>query len=703
MADRLSGSVVAVRADLDVSRHLFRGEPAYVVRDPISFQSHRLTIDEYRVLVAIDCDRTLGESFAALVDDGSLDPDDEETYYSFVVGLHRMGLLTLPIDIGKTLYGRFERRRAAQRKALAFAFVSLKVPLVNPAAFLDRTAWVARLAFSRWAAVAWLIVVGTGLYVAISNRDQVAAPLVGALEFESLPILWVVLVVLKLAHELGHAYACKRFGVTVPEMGVLMILGTPCAYVDATDCWRLPDVRQRMIVNLAGMYVEGFFAALGVMVWAATDPGLLNTVAYQTALLASVVTIGFNINPLARFDGYYVLSDLVGVPNLRKRAGDEVAALFDRWILGIRRPGFGGGPLATLGLVTFGIASAFYKVSLTLGIATVIAMKAFGLGIVLAILVAGSALVKAGTAFIKHMWFSEITAPARIRSVVASVVIVAGASAAVLSLPLPVTFRADGVLSRAEESTVRARTPGFITEVIPASGDRVDAGNLLVRLDNIDVKLAALDAAAAVDENEVYARLAVAEGAAESVTAQERLRHARGQAVATASTLADLTLPAAFDGEVISTPAGDLIGKLVGVGDELAVIARGGWSIIVPVDAETLSTLSPAVGDAVTCRLRVAPRMELRGRIARIEARGERVVREKSLTQRGGGSIPVRGENGETGAPYFHVVVDLLDVPEMASLRGSRARVQFGTAYRTTADALTDAVLRLIDGLRTSS
>ncbi len=702
LADRLSGSVVGVRADVTVTRHVLRGEPAYILRDPISFQSHRLSASEYRVFVALDSDRTLGETFAALVEEGILAESDSEEFYTFITALHRMGVLTLPVNLEKSLYARFERRRAAQKRSLLFAFVSFKIPLWNPADFLQRTRWVARLVYSRPSFALWLAVVAAAAVVAFTRRGDLAAPFTTALEFENLPLLWIVLVLLKIAHEFGHAWACARFGATVPEMGVMMIIGTPCAYVDASDSWSLPRFRHRMIVNLGGMYIELFCAAVALLVWASTSAGLVNTVAYQTALLASLVTIGFNLNPLAKFDGYYILTDIVGVPNLRKRAGAEIAAWFDRLALGLKRP-LSGGVLNSASLCAFGVASALYKTSLTLGICAIIATRAFGLGIFLAIVVGGMAIAKAATAFLKHTLFSPDTLPVRRRAVVATALAIGLPLAAAFSLPLPLGFRSDGIVGKSAEVVLRAPSPGFVRTVHAVPGDRVQRGSVVVDLENIDLVLALASADALTAEQAIVERASYNASPGEVAAARERLRHTEEAGRRARQDLSRLSVTATFEADLVSSPVARTPGVFVGVGDELATLAAGPWTVRVPIDEDTLTLIDPQPGDTVRCRLRVAPARVLTGRIVSIDPLGERRVQYEALTQIAGGAIPVKGREMETASPYFAVTIEILDPPIDAPLYGSRARVDFGVVHRPLARTLHDRLRRFLDGLRTAS
>jgi putative peptide zinc metalloprotease protein len=314
LPDRLRNVRVGVREDLEVSRHLFRNEPAYIVRDPISFQSFRFDTIDYGIFVRISTDKTLGDLYEELVVGDVLDADDEQRYYSFIFQLHRSGLLALPVSDATLLYKRFQAREASKARNRWKSFFFFQVPLWNPDRFLDRTVHLARPLFTRTAFMVWCLVIISALYVVAVRWRDLFQPLEALLAMRNLIIMWITLVGLKFFHEFGHAFACKRFGGVVPEIGAMFIVGTPIAYVDATASWGFPSRLKRMIVGLGGMYFESFFAAIAVFVWAASEPGLIKSIAYNTMLLASVVTILFNINPLMRFDGYYLFSDLVEIP-----------------------------------------------------------------------------------------------------------------------------------------------------------------------------------------------------------------------------------------------------------------------------------------------------------------------------------------------------------------------------------------------------
>ena len=178
--------------------------------------------------------------------------------------------------------------------------------------------------------------------------------------FQAGNLLWLAatMALVKVLHELGHLLACKHFGAECHELGLMFLLFTPSLYCDVSDAWTLPTKWQRIAVSAAGVYVEVFVAAVCTFVWWSSEPGLLNSLCLNVMFICSVSTLVFNGNPLMRFDGYYVLSDLLEVPNLQTRSRSALSRLLTRWSLGreLAGPGMAAGDRPTL-LVCYALAA----------------------------------------------------------------------------------------------------------------------------------------------------------------------------------------------------------------------------------------------------------------------------------------------------------------------------------------------------------
>jgi putative peptide zinc metalloprotease protein len=277
---------IGLRRDLEVIRQVMHGRPNYVLYDPVSFRSHMFTLDEYEVLTRIVASRTLAANFDALVADGVLKHNDQESFFSFVLELHAKGLMQLPISDADRLYERHVRNKEASRIRPLAALMYFKLPLFDPDRFLTRTVGWVRPLFHLPGLLLWLALTGIALWKCWGRFGEMAAEASQLLTMSNVPLLYVALVGLKFLHEFGHAYACKSYGGAVPEMGAVFILTAPCAYVDASASWRFDRTWQRVAVGLAGMYVESFIGASCLLLWAATPPGLVHALALNVVLLS---------------------------------------------------------------------------------------------------------------------------------------------------------------------------------------------------------------------------------------------------------------------------------------------------------------------------------------------------------------------------------------------------------------------------------
>ncbi len=212
----------------------------------------------------------------------------------------------------------------------------MRFPLFDPDRFLQRTLpWVQPL-FGWFGILLWLAVVGTGAVLAASHWTDLTEDIADrVLDPQNLVLLWFVYPVVKALHELGHAYATRKWGGEVHEIGIMLLVLSPVPYVDASAAWGFRDKRKRMVVGAVGIAVELFLGALALFVWLAVEPGAVRAIAYNVMLISGVSTLLFNGNPLLRFDGYYVLSDAIEIPNLGARANQYLGYLFQRYVFGV--------------------------------------------------------------------------------------------------------------------------------------------------------------------------------------------------------------------------------------------------------------------------------------------------------------------------------------------------------------------------------
>ncbi len=667
LADRLGQSCVELRPDLETSRHVFRGDVFYILIDPLNFASHRFTREDYAILTRVSVDQPLCEIFASLVESGDLDEQDGERFYGFIYSQHKIGFLNLPISDEKTLYDRHLAKQAAKKAGRLKSSLFFQIPLWQPDAFLSRTVGYAKPFFSKFAFAMWIALVAVAGWVITHNWTEFTAPVGDIFRNENLPLLWISLITLKVAHEFGHAYATKLLGGHVPEMGLFMMVFTPCAYVDATAAWGFTRKRDRLIVNFGGMYVELFFAALAVVAWSVMPPGLWRSVLHNVVMLASVITIGFNINPLMRYDGYYALSDYLEIPNLRARSGAEGIRLLKRIVLGVKSPGEKSLVLRSF-LVLFGISSAIYKVVLVLGISATIALKFPAVGIALASAYVISEIWTQLRRAIPYLWRSKETDGVRKWAMSLALLIVAGIPLGVAAVPMPTTVTTRGVLSSETDLVLRAEAPGFLRVHDIHPGRQVDAQEVLVTLVDKEVatKLAEVEARLSVAEM----RLEQARGGlpAQVQKAAERVHQLRKELRQSQDRVDKLSVTSPVAGKIVDGLNHRSIGRFVGRGEPVGTLVAGGTVVRALLSEEELVAVNTDPGSPVEFRTKADPGHVWQGAIKRVIPAGRREFDQPFAAHLDPADYSVNPATGKAMRSQFEVEVVLTEASSTKDL-----------------------------------
>lgn len=243
----------------------------------------------------------------------------------------------------EALSARAAARRSGGWRRHVPEFLFLRVPLGRPDRFLTATwPYVAPLA-SRTALWVILALGLIGLFLAGRDWDRFAAEAAAFATPGGAILFALTLLATKSLHELGHAYAAKRHGLGVPAFGVAFLVFVPVLYTDVSDAWRLPTRRARLEVGAAGIVVELALACLATLAWSLLPPGGVRDAAFLLATATWLITLVVNLNPLMRFDGYFLLADLLRVENLQARA-----FALGRWRLREALFAYGDAPPETL-------------------------------------------------------------------------------------------------------------------------------------------------------------------------------------------------------------------------------------------------------------------------------------------------------------------------------------------------------------------
>lgn len=296
------------------------GEPTWLIHDPL--QHRYIQIDEAtQVVLSLWSQCATADELAARVEQHGQIAVDTDSIAQLIDFVLRNKLADLARNGGwKTLLEESQRTSRAPLTRLAHNYLFFRIPLWRPHDFLTRTLHVARAVTARGPLACIALLGLVGLYLVSRQWDDFVSTFQHVFTWEGALATALALALVKLLHELGHAYAAVHYGCRVPTMGVAFMMMAPMLYTDVTDAWRLRDRHQRLVIAGAGMGVEFAVAAVSVFVWAFVPDGPLRSVAFILATVSIFTSLCINFNPLMRFDGYYLLSDWLGVDNLQDRS-----------------------------------------------------------------------------------------------------------------------------------------------------------------------------------------------------------------------------------------------------------------------------------------------------------------------------------------------------------------------------------------------
>ena len=556
-----------------VARQRYGGWPWYVLSDPVTGKSHRISPNAFRLVNRFDGRRTLAEAWEAVCAELGPEAPGQPEVMQLLSQMHGADLVAA--DIPPDVAEQAERRRKQDRQVLKqnlMGPLSFRVPLFDPDPLLEATTPFVRWLVGPVGVTFWLaLIVWAGLGVlqewdAIlgSVNDQV-------LSAGNLALIAATYIPVKILHELGHGWVAKRYGADVHDTGLMFLVFMPVPYVDASSAAALPSKWQRIFVSAAGIMVETGLAAAAFLIWREIEPGLERALLFNVMLIGGISTVLVNGNPLLRFDGYFILSDLVEIPNLAQRANSWWGEHWQRRAYGaedvVPKPATRFEAVAFLLYAPLAFA---YRIFISVTIALFLVTRLFGLGVLFAAWSFFNVLLKPlGKAF-----WTLATGP-RLRAVRGrAYAVTAGALAltAILlfAVPVPWATRTMGVVWLPETAVLRSEGQGVLTSLHVAAGAEVAPGDLIASLES-DVQRAEAEVARARVE-ELRRRLA-----ADSVTDRARARLTRIEYDAAQADLARaeeklgaLEIRAAVAGRFEpARPAADMEGGYVRRGEEI--------------------------------------------------------------------------------------------------------------------------------------
>lgn len=527
-------------------------------------------------------------------------------------------------------------------------YLMIRVPLWRPMPFLRRFARYAELAYrpAFWMAVALIAL--TGLVLVSRRWDEFIHTFHGYADLRGLIAIGAAIGCAKILHEFGHAFTAHRYGCRVPTMGIALLVMVPVLYTDTTEAWKVPGRAERLRIGAAGMLTELALAALATLAWSVLPDGPLRAGAFLLATTTWIGTLTINASPFMRFDGYFLLSDWLDMPNLHDRA-----FAFGRWWMRERLFGFGDpqpepcAPKRRRFLIAFSFATWLYRLVVFFSIALVVYHAFFkALGLMLFFVEFGWFIARPIVREIGACWHRR--SDLRWRRETRRTAIIGALLLGFFVLPWHGGVSAPAVLGPLRAQGLYAPEAGYVTEQAPIArdGQRVRAGDVLAVLASPDLthRLQAAQADEALLRWQVEQQPFDDRLLEQGVALRRRWDAARQTVTGLTAQVAQLTLRAPFDGVVQTDDAlapGTWLPRGEHAFDVVGPIGVKGEAFVGEDDAARV-----AAGDPVDFVASVPELGSVHCRVTAVDRVNVATLDASSLASVYGGPLPVQQQPG---------------------------------------------------------
>ena len=718
------------RPDLVESVLVCQGDYVSVIKDPVALQYFHLEGPDRCLLQLLDGQRSLADVCETLQRQFPESQVEEHTVHSGIQRFHQQGLLiSSAAGLGQTYLKRGRKQVMDKVNEFFSSILAMRFPGVNPTRFLDWCKPVVSLVFHPAVltlCIIYMLFAASTLLVRI-EEFYLEMPRIGTFfSFENLPFFVATIFLTKTVHELGHAFVCHHLGAQPHAIGFMLLVLSPAAYCDASDSWMLKKKRDRILIALAGMYFELILAATAVFLWLMTDPGWLHAFCVNLIIVSSVSTVVFNANPLLRYDGYYILSDYLEIPNMSKKANNWLLSVSRQWFLGMP-------PIRNLQLpernrtafYTYAVAAFIYRwfimaVIYWFLITLFESYHVAAIGYLLAAISITKTLYgpfsKTWKFFTRHGATQEIQMTRLIYSAIA----LAAMTYAVLFVPLPRSEFAYVVTRPASYRTAYAETAGVLKQVSVKPGEQVVKGDLLATLENHDLHRSVAELTS--QQAQLQSTIEIYESFPEDTSvsplefqqAVSDLRKVKSQLNERRQQLNRLQVRAACDGTVTPPITYGVmnVAQTQERGDEIdcfeprslnatlfdktpicSVVASRDYEAIAFIEQRSMKQLE--IGQPVELLLDEYATRGLKGTLFEIKNGSSKVVPEALLRQSGGYIEASLSSEGAPRVPHFQLSIRLDDVPEDLPLQtGMRGRAKIAVRSASIFQRVREMILR---------
>ena len=658
-------------SSVHIYRQHFRGQMWYILENPSNNKFSRLSRDGYHFIAMLDGKRTVAEVWQICNEQLEDRAPTQVEVIQLLGQLYCSNLLyaDLAPDTA-SLFNRYKTRIKRQIQGFLTNLLFIRIPLLDPDHFLEQWVSIIGRVFSPIGLLLWLTTVVIGMYFVIGNLGELIYQSADVLAPGNLFLLYLSMIVIKVFHEFAHAFACKKFGQVngsggqVHVMGVMFLVFVPLPYLDASSAWSFRKKWHRAIVGMSGVMVELFAASIAVVVWANTSTGTLHIIAYNIIFIASISTLLFNGNPLLRFDAYYVLSDLVEIPNLSQRSRNYIYFLIRKYCWKIRaahNPAYTSGEKAWF--IFYGIASTAYRIFICIRILLFLNNRLPEELFILVPFFAFSAiiawvLVPLGK-FIHYLATNGELARTRIRAVGSTIGILALLIICTGIFSFPDYCRVEGIVEPVSLAIVHAESDGFITDFLPSGHTVTPDSNSLIKAVNPELEAERKELQAELVALEAKQRIAVIKEVAAAQILAEQIEALNEKIARVDLEISSLHLQPPMSGTWVSPDIDKIKGAYLHRGEQIGFVANLDDVLIRATAGQSLAAiLVEQAHKLLEIRVKGRPDAMLAGQIEKIFPAGHEFLPSEALGYAVGGSMPTLSQDPrgiKTSEQFFEI------------------------------------------------
>ena len=563
-----------LRKHVRIHRQVHRGRIWYVIEDQATGRNHRLDPKAYafvgRLNGSVSVDQLWNEMLEALQD---LTPTQQDIV-RLVGQLHQADLVQCELtpDV-EELFQRQERRGRQLRKSMLNP-LAFRTPLIDPTPMLDwlqpKTDWI----FSKTVLFIWVFLVVITSILAVQNWSEIATHAGNHLpSARYLFLVWLCYPILKGLHELAHALAIRHWGGGVHEIGVSLLVLMPVPYVDASAATLFAEKYARIVVSAAGILTEVFFASIGLLIWLNVSDGIVRDIAFTIMVIGGISTIMFNGNPLLKFDGYYILSDWLEIPNLNFQVKRYWSWLARRYLLRLKKiEAIDITTGETKWLLGYGLLSWLYRLVVMQIIASWFAGFSLLLAALVVLLFLYSLLLKPAYEIFRYLYTSHEIRRHRLRAWAMTGGALTAVALFLMFLPLPYATVTQGVVWLPDDAKVRASVEGFVEKIMVTDGSQVKRGQALIRLSNDELGIRKKISQTQLAALKARYHAAVGHDSAEANQLREEIDTAKGELAHINKEIDQLVIHSPVNGKLVIPRPEDQLGIFVGKGTTLGYV-----------------------------------------------------------------------------------------------------------------------------------